>query len=81
MGPRLRPLTLDEAPEAARPILEAAAQATGKLPVSAGIQARCPSILEASRALGAAPGKSNTLPAELRYLVCFRAAQIVTCPF
>jgi hypothetical protein len=74
-------LNLDEAPKAARPLLETAAQATGKIPVSAGIQARCPDILAAGRALSAAPGKSNTLSAELRYLVCFRAAQIVTCPF
>ena len=79
--PRLRPLNLDEAPEAARPLMEAAARASGRPSVSAGIQARCPTILEASRALGAAPGKSNTLPAEFRYLVCLRAAQIVTCPF
>ena len=79
--PRLRPLNLDEAPEAARPMMEAAAQNSGRPSVSAGIQARCPSILEASRALAAAPGKSNSLPAELRYLVCLRAAQIVTCPF
>jgi hypothetical protein len=78
---RLRPLNLDEAPEAARPLMEAAARASGRPSVSAGIQARCPTILEASRALGAAPGKSNTLAAELRYLVCLRAAQIVTCPF
>lgn len=79
--PRLRPLTADEAPEAARPLIEAAAQGSGRPSVSAGIQARCPSILEASRALSAAPGRSNTLPAELRYLVCLRAAQMVTCPF
>jgi hypothetical protein len=61
--------------------MEAAAQGLGRPSVSAGIQARCPSILEASRALSAAPGKSNTLPAGLRFLVCLRAAQIVTCPF
>lgn len=79
--PRFRPLDPDEAPEAARPILEAAVQATGKLPVAAGILARCPPILRASRALSAAPAESNTLPAELRYMVCFRAAQLVTCPF
>ncbi len=74
-------MNLDEAPEAARPLMEAAARASGRPSVSAGIQARCPTILEASSALGAAPGRSNTLPAELRYLVCLRAAQIVTCPF
>lgn len=78
---RLRPLNIDEAPEAAQPLMSAAAQTSGRPSVSAGIQARCPTILEASRALGAAPGRSNTLPAELRYLVCLRAAQIVTCPF
>lgn len=78
---RLRPLSLDEAPDAAKPLLEAAARATGRAGVSAGIQARCPEILAAGRALSAAPGKSNTLPAELRSLVCLRAAQIVTCPF
>jgi len=79
--PRLRPLTLDEAPEAARPTMEAAARAAGRPSVSAGIQARCPDILAAGRALSAAPDRSNTLPAELRYLVCLRAAQMVTCPF
>jgi len=61
--------------------LEAAARSTGQPSAAAGIQARCPTILEASRALSAAPGKSNTLPAEIRNLVCLRAAQIVTCPF
>ncbi len=79
--PRLRPLKLDEAPETARPILEAAVRATGKLSASTGILARCPPILAAGRALSAAPGESDTLPAELRHLVCLRAAQIVTCPF
>lgn len=78
---RLRPLKLDEVPEAVRPLLEAAAQALGRVPVSSAIQARCPAILEASRALSAAPGRSNTLPAEIRSLVCLRAAQMITCPF
>ena len=79
--PRLRPLSIDEAPEAARPLLEAAERASGRPSVPGGIQARCPPILEASRALSAAPGRSNTLPAELRALVCVRVAQIVNCPF
>ncbi len=79
--PRLRPLSIEEAPEAARPLMEAAARTSGKISVGVGIQARCPTILEASRALSAAPGRSNTLPAELRALACLRAAQIVTCPF
>ena len=79
--PRLRPLDKDEAPEEARPAMEAAESVYGQPLVPVGIQARCPPILEASRALGAAPGRSNKLPAELRYFVCLRVAQIVTCPF
>lgn len=78
---RLRPLNKDEAPEEARPLMEAAERAYNRPSVSAGIQARCPEILKASRQLGAAPGRSNTLSAEQRALVCLRAAQIVTCPF
>jgi hypothetical protein len=38
-------------------------------------------IIKAGRALSAAPAESNTLSAELRHLVCFREAQIGTCPF
>jgi hypothetical protein len=79
--PRLKPLTQSEASEAARPFMEAAEKALGQPSIPAGIQARCPPILEAGRALGAAPAKSGTLPQELRSLVCVRAAQIVTCPF
>jgi len=78
---RIKPLGMDEAGEAARPWLEAAERAIGQPSVPAGIQAHCPPILEASRALGAAPHKSGLLPAELRSLVCVRVAQIVTCPF
>ena len=78
---RITPLTKSEAPEAARPLMEAAERAFGMPSIPAGIQAYCPPILEAGRALGAAPAKSGLLPQELRSLVCVRAAQIVTCPF
>ena len=78
---RLKPLSKEEARKEAHPYIEAADRAFGVQSISAGIQARCPSILKASRDLGAAPGKSNLLSAELRHLVCMRAAQIVTCPF
>ena len=78
---RLRPLSKEEAPAETRPLLEAAEQKFGQPSVPAGIQARCPPILEAGRVLGAAPGRSNPLPAELISLVCVRVAQIVTCPF
>ncbi len=78
---RVRPLGKDEAADAARPLMEAAERMIGQPSVPAGIQAHCPPILEASRALGAAPARSGLLPAELRSLVCVRVAQIVTCPF
>jgi alkylhydroperoxidase family enzyme len=79
--PRIRPLSKDEAAPPVREILEQAEARLGVPSVSAGIQAHCPPILEASRALGAAPAKSGTLPAELRALVQLRAAQLVRCPF
>jgi hypothetical protein len=78
---RIRPLTNDEVVAAARPILERAERALGKPLIPLGIQAYCPPILEASRALGEAPARSHLLPAELRSLVCLRVAQLVGCPF
>ena len=77
---RIRALTLDEAPAAARPLLKPLADDRGHAPGSAGIQAYCPPVLAASRALAAAPGKSGVLPDELISLVCLRVAQLVTCP-
>lgn len=79
--PRIRPLTKDEVAPEVRAMLEQAERAFGAPLNSSGIQAYCPPILEASRALGAAPSRSNTLPAQLRSLVCLRVAQMVGCPF
>jgi alkylhydroperoxidase family enzyme len=78
---RIRPLTSDEVGPSVRTALEQAARAFGEPLVSSGIQAYCPPILEASRALGAAPARSGTLPALIRSLVCLRAAQLAGCPF
>ncbi len=78
---RIMPLKKHEAREEARSQIQAADDVFGVQSFSAGIQAYCPPILNASRALGAAPGQSDQLSAELRHLVCMRAAQIVTCPF
>ena len=78
---RLKPINIMDAPKETGSLIEAADRVFGVPSISARIQAYCPPILEASRALGAAPGESNNLSAELRYLVCMRAAQIVTCPF
>ena len=78
---RIPPLGKHEVPEDVRSILEEADKVFGVQSISAGIQAHCPEILQASRALGAAPNQSNLLSAELRHLVCMRAAQIVSCPF
>jgi hypothetical protein len=79
--PRIRPLTEHEVSPEVAAILQSAAKTFGEPLPSTGIQAYCPPILEASRALGAAPARSRTLPAELRYLVCLRVAQLVGCPF
>ncbi len=78
---RLQPLSADQvAPEIAERMKQSA-RAFGEPLVSSGIQARCPAIFEASRALGAAPARSGKLPALIRSLVCLRAAQMAGCPF
>jgi hypothetical protein len=79
--PRLRPLTEQEVSPEVATLLQNAAKTFGEPLASTGIQAYCPPILEASRALAAAPARSHTLPAQLRYLVCLRVAQLVGCPF
>jgi alkylhydroperoxidase family enzyme len=78
---RMKPLTKAEAPEASRPFMEQAERAFGRPSNPAGIQARCPPIIEASRALGSAMAKSGQLTQELRSLVCVRTAQIIGCEF
>lgn len=78
---RIPPLAGEDVSAEIRSTVEAADKVFGVQSVSSGIQAHCPDILVASRALGSAPGKSNLLSAELRHLMCMRAAQIVTCPF
>jgi alkylhydroperoxidase family enzyme len=78
---RIRPLSIGEAATSVRPLMERAARVFGEPLVPSGIQAYCPAILEASQALGAAPARSHTLPAELRSLVCLRVAELVGCPF
>jgi alkylhydroperoxidase family enzyme len=79
--PRIRPLTKEEAGPDVRPILEQVERNFGAMPAGTAIQAYCPPILEASRALGAAPARSGKLPALIRSLVCLRAAQMAGCPF
>jgi alkylhydroperoxidase family enzyme len=79
--PRIRPLTTDEVSADLRPLLEQAERVFGEPLVPVGIQAYCPPILEASRALGLAPTRSGKLPALIRSLVCLRAAQMAGCPF
>jgi alkylhydroperoxidase family enzyme len=78
---RIRPLSIGEAAASVRPLMERAARVFGEPLVPSGIQAYCPPILEASQALGAAPARSHTLPAELRSLVCLRVAELAGCPF
>lgn len=79
--PRIKPLTeADVAPEI-QELFRQSARRMGAVPGGMGLQAYCPPILEASRALGAAPGISDKLPALIRALVCLRAAQMVGCLF
>ncbi len=78
---RIRPLTKDEVAEEYRPAFEQAERNMGAVPGGMGIQAYCPPILDASRALGAAPARSGKLPPLIRSLVCLRAAQLAGCPF
>ncbi len=78
---RIRPLTKDEASAELHPAFETGQSWLGQPVISTGIQAHAPAILEASRALGAAPAKSGLLGAELRSLVCLRVAEMVGCPF
>ena len=78
---RVRPLSKDEVPAELRPAFEAGESWLGQPVISTGIQAYAPAILEASRALGAAPAKSGLLSAELRSLVCLRVSEMVGCPF
>ena len=79
---RMRPLTSADVPAGeVRDALEAGEKWLGQPAVGAGIQAYAPEIMKASRALGAAPAKSGLLHAQLRSLVCLRAAELVGCPF
>jgi hypothetical protein len=78
---RIRSLTRDEvAPEIAA-LFDQAVTADGETRLPVTIQAYCPPILEASRALGSAPARSGTLPPLVRSLVCLRAAQLVGCVY
>ena len=79
---RMRPLTKEDVPEGeVRDALELSEKWLGRPQVGTGIQAYAPEIMKASRILGAAPGKSGLLPAQLRSLVCLRTAEMVGCPF
>jgi len=78
---RIQPLTKSEVTKTVGGRLERGEAALGAPVLPAGIQAHCPPILEASQALGAAPGKSGTLPVRLRALVSLRVAQLIGSPF
>jgi AhpD family alkylhydroperoxidase len=78
---RIQPLTTSEVNKTVSGRLARGEAALGAPVLPAGIQAHCPPILEASQALGAAPGKSGTLPVQLRALVSLRVAQLIGSPF
>lgn len=78
---RIRPLSKEEVGPDERAMLEKAERAFGEPLAPSGIQAYCPPILAASRALGEAPARSAQLRAQIRSLVCLRVAQLVGCRF
>lgn len=78
---RIRPLTKEDVSGKLHEILAGSERWLGQPATSTGIQAYAPAILDASRRLGAAPAQSGLLNAQLRSLVCLRAAEIVGCPF
>ncbi len=79
--PRIRALTKDEVNPEIAALFDQVVDPTGTTLVPITLQAHCPPILKASRALGRAPAESGLLPAELRSLVCLRAAQLAGCVF
>lgn len=78
---RMRPLSKEEVSGDVRKVLEGGERWLGEVPLSSGIQARCPVILDASQALGTAPARSGLLDEQLRSLVSLRAAELIGCPF
>ena len=77
---RIRPLQSEETSGDVRAALEASERRRGSPAIGAGIRAYCPPVFEASAALMSAPEESGLLDAQLRSLVCLRAAQILGCP-
>lgn len=62
-------------------IFEKERELFGDLLNSTKVMAHCPPILRAAKALGAAIGKSGTLPPGLLPLVYLRVATLNGCPF
>lgn len=79
--PRIRPLTLDEAPQECRLRFSSDQAAYGRVLDSTGIQAYCPPIQLAVGGLGASVQKSGRLPEALKRLLNVKAASMVGCPF
>ncbi len=81
MSDRIRLLTREEAPEAARQFYDQDERAFGVVLNPTRVMARRPPILAAGRALSRSVGTEAALPAELRALVCIHIATRVGCPF
>jgi hypothetical protein len=78
---RIRPLSQDEAHEDAKAAFDQDVRRFGFVLNPTGVFAYRPSVLKASRDLGASVGRDGVLPPELRTLVCVRVAALVGCPF
>ncbi len=81
MAERIKPLTREEAPEAAREFYDQDERAFGVVLNPTRVMARRPTILAAGRALSRSVSTEATLPAELRALMCIHIATLVGCPF
>lgn len=77
--PHVKPLTKDQAPEAARPLLGAIEDKYGKVLNIFGTAAHQPDVLKGMAAIN--EGMSQDLPARYRELAYFKASQINSCGY
>lgn len=79
--PRIRPLTVDEAPPESQPRFRSDLATYGRVLDSTGLQAYCPPIQKAVGGLGASIQQSGRLPEALKRLLNLKAASMAGCPF
>lgn len=78
---RIKGVTKEEAPAEARKIFEEQEKRYGFVSNTARVYALRPTIQQGVQALAQGIQASGLNPAELRHLVCVKAANINGCPF